>query len=129
MTAYELRISDWSSDVCSSDLQYLALEASYQRVFAPFRPLHQGRHRRARLAPFADALERLVILEFEQRIVPGGLRRIVEQVAAEDAHQSRPRPGGRPCQDQEVALRAQDDGQSDVDGKQVAVRRDKTRTA
>src|SRR3546814_19826307 len=77
MTAYELRISDWSSDVCSSDLQYLALEASYQRVFAPFRPLHQGRHRRARLAPFADALERLVILEFEQRNVPGGDRKSV----------------------------------------------------
>src|SRR3546814_15547201 len=25
MTAYEMRISDWSSDVCSSDLKYLAL--------------------------------------------------------------------------------------------------------
>src|SRR3546814_1182104 len=24
-TAYELRISDWSSDVCSSDLRYLAI--------------------------------------------------------------------------------------------------------
>src|SRR3546814_7477750 len=26
-TAYELRISDWSSDVCSSDLPYLARQA------------------------------------------------------------------------------------------------------
>src|SRR3546814_1571277 len=26
-TAYEMRISDWSSDVCSSDLEYVPLEA------------------------------------------------------------------------------------------------------
>src|SRR3546814_11275776 len=32
-TAYEMRISDWSSDVCSSDLtpQYKALQALYSR--------------------------------------------------------------------------------------------------
>src|SRR3546814_6707581 len=31
-TAYEMRISDWSSDVCSSDLQFLARETLY--IFA-----------------------------------------------------------------------------------------------
>src|SRR3546814_12158732 len=30
-TAYELRISDWSSDVCSSDLRALALAALVDR--------------------------------------------------------------------------------------------------
>src|SRR3546814_2546414 len=29
-TAYEMRISDWSSDVCSSDLQTQDLEARYE---------------------------------------------------------------------------------------------------
>src|SRR3546814_9753746 len=29
MTAYELRISDWISDVCSSDLGHYTLRASY----------------------------------------------------------------------------------------------------
>src|SRR3546814_2774105 len=32
-TAYEMRISDWSSDVCSSDLS-LPREASYEKRFA-----------------------------------------------------------------------------------------------
>src|SRR3546814_2005039 len=32
-TAYEMRISDWSSDVCSSDLfPYLILDARYEKV-------------------------------------------------------------------------------------------------
>src|SRR3546814_12802685 len=31
MTAYEMRISDWSSDVCSSDLNYLDFNARRQR--------------------------------------------------------------------------------------------------
>src|SRR3546814_8232726 len=31
-TAYEMRISDWSSDVCSSDLDYKSALASYEKV-------------------------------------------------------------------------------------------------
>src|SRR3546814_853897 len=31
-TAYEMRISDWSSDVCSSDLKLAALEAMMERL-------------------------------------------------------------------------------------------------
>src|SRR3546814_10502756 len=30
-TAYEMRISDWSSDVCSSDVQHIAL--AYKRLY------------------------------------------------------------------------------------------------
>src|SRR3546814_5392750 len=34
-TAYEMRISDWSSDVCSSDLSAPGLTNSASRAFAP----------------------------------------------------------------------------------------------
>src|SRR3546814_235434 len=34
MTAYELRISDWSSDVCSSDLQHLQADVQTRPGFA-----------------------------------------------------------------------------------------------
>src|SRR3546814_7465761 len=37
-TAYEMRISDWSSDVCSSDLPEHA--ARSRRAFNPDRPAH-----------------------------------------------------------------------------------------
>src|SRR3546814_11606765 len=36
-TAYELRISDWSSDVCSSDLQSEAIGTLVQRIDAGLR--------------------------------------------------------------------------------------------
>src|SRR3546814_12652749 len=35
-TAYELRISDWSSDVCSSDLVGPGIHADYDSVMASF---------------------------------------------------------------------------------------------
>src|SRR3546814_7498940 len=45
-TAYELRISDWSSDVCSSDLHFASLEAvrgySEETLAKPF--VFVGRH-------------------------------------------------------------------------------------
>src|SRR5690606_36328855 len=66
--------------------QDLAFEAAHQRVLAPSRSLHQRGHGGARIAAFADALERLVVLELQQRVVAGGMRRVVEQVAAEDVH-------------------------------------------
>src|SRR3546814_2014097 len=45
-TAYEMRISDWSSDVCSSDLQDFARRAGDDRVNLRmfFRPEMVGRH-------------------------------------------------------------------------------------
>src|SRR3546814_11953893 len=38
-TAYELRISDWSSDVCSSDLSLLAWSALGIAIFSVMAPL------------------------------------------------------------------------------------------
>src|SRR3546814_16280621 len=37
-TAYEMRISDWSSDVCSSDLTLLAVTAAAIAAFSGFAP-------------------------------------------------------------------------------------------
>src|SRR3546814_14688729 len=60
-TAYELRISDWSSDVCSSDLLYRGRSAHRGRVVRRARPrsarprsppcLDRRRRRRARREP------------------------------------------------------------------------------
>ena len=62
--------------------QDLALEAPHQRVLAPLRPVHKRKHRRARFPSFAHALERLVVLEFQQR-VEGFLRYVVPHFVAE----------------------------------------------
>src|SRR3546814_13217311 len=51
-TAYEMRISDWSSDVCSSDLHQRAgpaLDAQHRRPRPPHQP-GDGGHRRPPLA-------------------------------------------------------------------------------
>src|SRR3546814_8187299 len=49
-TAYEMRISDWSSDVCSSDLRILEvvfdLRAIERALIQQFFPLHAGRAQR-----------------------------------------------------------------------------------
>src|SRR3546814_821242 len=45
-TAYEMRISDWSSDVCSSDLAHLADDDTAQP-----QPQHRTHQLRARRAP------------------------------------------------------------------------------
>src|SRR3546814_14193933 len=64
-TAYEMRISDWSSDVCSSDL----------------RILHMLKH-----VPKDDVVESLVGTEFfDQRMHHVGLREAPLQVLAECA--------------------------------------------
>src|SRR3546814_9113705 len=39
-TAYEMRISDWSSDVCSSDRQDAAVEAGYHAEVAALTARH-----------------------------------------------------------------------------------------
>src|SRR3546814_20404969 len=87
-TAYEMRISDWSSDVCSSDLRpaarrRLALEGGGR---GPARR-HQGegdRHRRhraegrARLMPFAS------LRDFIDRLERAGrLKRVTAAVSPE----------------------------------------------
>src|SRR3546814_17656735 len=45
-TAYEMRISDWSSDVCSSDLSEISIPERSERVF--LRELMDGGRRRVR---------------------------------------------------------------------------------
>src|SRR3546814_20531382 len=62
-TAYEMRISDWSSDVCSSDLQ--AVRAA---------PLCRGDHRRDRwdAAGFRAVLPQFLDLRGQARPLPGG---------------------------------------------------------
>ena len=84
----------------------LAREPRHDRVLAPLRAGGQRRHRRARFLALAHALERLVVAILQQCVVTGGLRRIVEQVAAEDADQAR--LGHERCkrEEHEVALRA-----------------------
>src|SRR6185437_4628433 len=86
--------------------QDLAAEAFDQRVFLPLRPLAQRAHRRARLGALAHAFERLVVLVFEQRIEAGGLRLVVQQVAAEDPQQPRLGQERRQREEHEVAFRA-----------------------
>src|SRR3546814_6209288 len=67
-TAYEMRISDWSSDVCSSDLQ------------------HRGGHDRA--APAADVVVALVAREQHDafgRMVERAAQAVGERHAASNA--------------------------------------------
>src|SRR3546814_9343747 len=72
-TAYELRISDWSSDVCSSDLvkehsQALAcaLDTHFQR-----RDTHTRERRHLFVAELLDVLEKegfpLIVVQLQQR--------------------------------------------------------------
>src|SRR3546814_17962800 len=48
-TAYEMRISDWSSDVCSSDLIALAREGKREFLAQAQPPGHVGDHLHAHL--------------------------------------------------------------------------------
>src|SRR3546814_9992941 len=55
-TAYEMRISDWSSDVCSSDLAHADGRLGDARRIMPFETRHQGTHllKRRSLAAIID---------------------------------------------------------------------------
>src|SRR3546814_4894247 len=76
-TAYEMRISDWSSDVCSSDLfhQFLRDEAAQQR-----RADHRWRHRIATNALLAECGRDI----FRQHVDPG-LRHAIGRLPVERA--------------------------------------------
>src|SRR3546814_19254906 len=85
-TAYEMRISDWSSDVCSSDLK--ALE-------------HVGEHRKSAAVPaghlavadgVAEGLHRRHRAAVRQVDAPGTRRGQRRQRASPDE-----RPGGKEC--------------------------------
>src|SRR3546814_1031216 len=69
-TAYEMRISDWSSDVCSSDLNGLAREGGVQRLVVQRRA--DSLYNRAEAAAIAlhpgdDRFQHQLL----QRLVPG----------------------------------------------------------
>src|SRR3546814_6075193 len=71
-TAYEIRISDWSSDVCSSDLISVAatIDLGGERVAATeisFRPFANDPNR-ARLREFADKSYHVIIRSEERRV-------------------------------------------------------------
>src|SRR3546814_7184402 len=80
-TAYEMRISDWSSDVCSSDLPGLAKAALAVKVDGALRDLARPIEGDATVeivtASHADALELLrhdcahVLAEAVQELYPG----------------------------------------------------------
>src|SRR3546814_1378039 len=78
-TAYEMRISDWSSDVCSSDL--MAVRAR-QRVLRS-QPRGQRGIRRARGG----------VLEPRRRADEGAYREVVDRVVAAREHAQAPAAG------------------------------------
>src|SRR3546814_2490291 len=76
-TAYEMRISDWSSDVCSSDLDRVALRARYAaRADRPARR-RRGRGYGEQSAPAHPAGDR-------------GARADLRQIGADPRHARRP---------------------------------------
>src|SRR3546814_10554451 len=72
-TAYEMRISDWSSDVCSSDLRFLAdwIECGIEALACDERTDEAGQRRIARTAGIggntADQRIAAVIVQIVQR--------------------------------------------------------------
>src|SRR3546814_10758474 len=64
-TAYEMRISDWSSDVCSSDLALVAAEAAARQVARRY----QARARRA--AGHGDGVRRRGVVVVDDEFAAG----------------------------------------------------------
>src|SRR3546814_4628670 len=70
-TAYEMRISDWSSDVCSSDLSFwLVFFLAHQPHEQLFQPVGLVAHRQhfdaGRGEPREDVVQALVLGELDQ---------------------------------------------------------------
>src|SRR3546814_1616001 len=64
-TAYEMRISDWSSDVCSSDLQREAVETPFLDPVEAARRRFEGIERRDEIVRIAG---KLIVAGFEKQI-------------------------------------------------------------
>src|SRR3546814_5583564 len=77
-TAYEMRISDWSSDVCSSDLASGRRDATPRsgHLFRPGAGEGPGNHRAAGRGTPADVhpRDRGAARSFEGGDLPGGVR-------------------------------------------------------
>src|SRR3546814_5110226 len=81
-TAYEMRISDWSSDVCSSDLSKRA-QGSTRQFRPPRQRLHgikgsvSTRHRQRFCPIFAEAIHLTKTDPQRQRSIPLSLQAVV----------------------------------------------------
>src|SRR3546814_9287640 len=65
-TAYEMRISDWSSDVCSSDLLLLdGLQLLFLQRNEGSAVTERGTHSALMIADHAAALQRRVVVDFK----------------------------------------------------------------
>src|SRR3546814_5564396 len=89
-TAYEMRISDWSSDVCSSDLERYRNVDGFHNCFDDIRgELHVAHQRRARPA-VDDLAHRAAHVDVDDRgaLVGGELGRLAHFVrgAADELH-------------------------------------------
>src|SRR3546814_982697 len=74
-TAYEMRISDWSSDVCSSDLEHLALADELLRQL----------HCQPRRGEIADRRQQAFFSESFHQMVEAAVH-LAEHVVLRDAH-------------------------------------------
>src|SRR3546814_11641248 len=99
-TAYEMRISDWSSDVCSSDLQLADRDRRNRRKIGSLRSPDIGNigelDRRAAMAPFAvHEHQRLVRRQAAQRERPGETGAVVADEALDVERRSEERRVGK----------------------------------
>src|SRR3546814_2034297 len=75
-TAYEMRISDWSSDVCSSDLLFLAHQQIVEpRARKPAEDIHPRVQRR--IARVVEPRHRPVAIEARRRNLIGDRKSVV----------------------------------------------------
>src|SRR3546814_15237761 len=85
-TAYEMRISDWSSDVCSSDLAFLVQHAGRQFLVQHFLDDRRG-----------GVVHRLAAQEYPHRSAMHAKPRDIDDVHVEE--------GPEPCKRQQAELR------------------------
>src|SRR3546814_7567938 len=101
-TAYEMRISDWSSDVCSSDLDRAALEPEFGQALRRLGRQHLvGDQRRRNARPYREEQRRG--REQPQRDIPAMiLRPRMELRPRAPREQVRPRAAGEPADQREA---------------------------
>src|SRR6185437_15559640 len=92
---------------CADGLERRLQTRRYAMLGGGFQPRLQRQLRGIELRQdlAAEAFDRLVVLVFEQRIETGGLRLVVQQVAAEDPQQARLGQERRQREEHEVAFR------------------------
>src|SRR3546814_19219987 len=96
-TAYEMRISDWSSDVCSSDLEpapFGDLDRGHHLVPGPRVGHREGRCLQDPLVAAQDALgqQRRDVLRVDPDPVPGATGEVDQAVLVDEAEVTGPKP-------------------------------------